>query len=215
METRRSVPDADRFAVSSRRHALDWLRDAILCGPGGPVLITGEPGIGKTWLVRCFVEGLPTGWQTAELEMSSALDGVELLRLAGAGLGLAIPDRLGAAPLEARRGPPRCRGRRPKLAIDRGRSSACDSGRLGGAPGPLQSARPAGWIRRPHPDGPDRSWLASWPRRAGKAGAAAWPGTSTSLRWTSTRRVSFWAERAFSRKPSWKGSTAIPWAILG
>jgi type II secretory pathway predicted ATPase ExeA len=99
LETRRSPIDADRFAVSSRRRALDRLRGAFRGGPIGPVLITGEPGAGKTWLVRRLVEGLPAGWRPASVELSTALDGLELLRLVGDGLGLAMPDRLGAARL--------------------------------------------------------------------------------------------------------------------
>ncbi len=99
LETRRSPIDADRFAVSSRRRALDRLRGASRGGPIGPVLITGEPGAGKTWLVRRLVEGLPAGWRAASVELSTALDGLELLRLVGDGLGLAMPDRLGAARL--------------------------------------------------------------------------------------------------------------------
>ncbi len=99
LETRRSPIDADRFAVSSRRRALDRLHGASRGGPIGPVLITGEPGAGKTWLVRRLVEGLPAGWRAASIELATALDGLELLRLVGDGLGLAMPDRLGAARL--------------------------------------------------------------------------------------------------------------------
>src|SRR5262249_41580873 len=68
-------------------------------GPSGPVLITGEPGAGKTWLARKFAEGLPAGWRSVEVEMTSSLDGLEMLRLVGDGLGLEMPDRLGAARL--------------------------------------------------------------------------------------------------------------------
>jgi general secretion pathway protein A len=99
LETRRSPVDTDRFAVDSRRRALDRLRAFLLGGPTGPVLITGEPGAGKSWLVRRVVEGLPVGWHAAGVELTSALDGLELLRLVGDGLGLAMPDRLGAARL--------------------------------------------------------------------------------------------------------------------
>jgi general secretion pathway protein A len=98
-EVRRLPPDGDRGAVSSRRRALQQLRAANEGGPSGPVLITGEPGAGKTWLARRFAEGLPAGWRSVEVEMTSALDGLEMLRLVGDGLGLEIPDRLGAARL--------------------------------------------------------------------------------------------------------------------
>jgi AAA domain len=99
METRRSSVDVDRTAVGSRRRALDRLRTALHGGICDPVLITGEPGAGKTWLVRRFAEGLPVGWRWAEVELTSALDGVELLRLVGAELGLVMSDRLGSARL--------------------------------------------------------------------------------------------------------------------
>jgi general secretion pathway protein A len=99
METGRSSLDADRFAVGSRRRALDRLRAAVQGGPRGPFLMTGEAGAGKTWLVRRLAEGLPAGWRAAEVELTAALDGLELLRLIGEDLGLEIPDRLGAAHL--------------------------------------------------------------------------------------------------------------------
>ncbi len=89
----------DRLAVNSRRRALDRLWAAFRAGLGGPVLITGEPGAGKSWLAGRFVDRLPASWHSAEVDVSSALDGVELLRLIGDQLGLEMPDRLGAARL--------------------------------------------------------------------------------------------------------------------
>jgi type II secretory pathway predicted ATPase ExeA len=99
IQTHRSGVDADRFAVDSRRRALDRLRDFLRGSQSGAVLITGEPGAGKSWLVQRLVEGLPAGWRSAGVEVTSALDGLELLRLAGDEIGLAMPDRLGAARL--------------------------------------------------------------------------------------------------------------------
>src|SRR5690348_11356044 len=98
-EVRRLPPDGGRGAVSSRRRALEQLRAANEGSPSGPVLITGEPGAGKTWLARRFAEGLPAGRRSVEVEITSALDGLEMLRLVGDGLGLEMPDRLGAARL--------------------------------------------------------------------------------------------------------------------
>jgi general secretion pathway protein A len=91
--------DRDRVAVNSRRRALDRLWTVFQGGPSGPVLITGEPGAGKSWVVRRFCEGLPTGWGSAEVELTSSLDSLELLHLVGAQLGLEMPERLGAARL--------------------------------------------------------------------------------------------------------------------
>ncbi len=98
-ESRRWPSDAGRFAVNSRRRALDRLRSATEGGPSGPVLITGEPGAGKSWLARRFAEDLPAGWRSVEVAMTSALDSLDFLRLVGDGLGLELPDRLGAARL--------------------------------------------------------------------------------------------------------------------
>jgi general secretion pathway protein A len=120
IEMRVSPLDADRLAVTSRRRALDRLWAAYRAGLCGPVLITGEPGAGKSWLVRRFAEGLPAGWGSAEVGMTSALDGLEMLRVVGDGLGLEMPDRLGAARLhlEAGLGDAAADGRGWLLVID-------------------------------------------------------------------------------------------------
>ncbi len=98
--TRRTAGESDRFAVvPSRRRALERLQDAVQDGLDGPILITGEPGSGKRWLVRRLVESLSAARQAAEVELSAAVDGLDLLRLAGGELGLRIPDRLGPARL--------------------------------------------------------------------------------------------------------------------
>lgn len=102
--TRRSPLDVDRVAIGSRRRALDRLWVAFREGLSGPVLITGEPGAGKSWLVDRFAERLPAGWRSAGVEMTSAIDGPEMLRLIGDELGLEMPDRLGAARLRLRAG---------------------------------------------------------------------------------------------------------------
>src|SRR5437588_22000 len=72
-ETPRSPSHLDRLAVRSRRRALDRLWASFRGGLSAPVLITGEPGAGKSWLVRRFAEGLDAGWRSAEVEMTSAL----------------------------------------------------------------------------------------------------------------------------------------------
>jgi type II secretory pathway predicted ATPase ExeA len=85
--------------VSSRLRTLQRLRAAVANGQAGPVLITGEPGAGKTWLWRRLVEDLPVGWRSANVDLASAMDAIEFLRLIGHSLGVTIPDRLGGARL--------------------------------------------------------------------------------------------------------------------
>ena len=67
-------------------------------GASGPMLITGEPGAGKTWLAERLVDELPTGWRALSVELTSGLDALEFLRL--------VADALGPADVRAaRRGP--------------------------------------------------------------------------------------------------------------
>ena len=89
--------DPARGVVSSRRRALERLRDAVGGGKTGPVLITGEPGSGKTWLARRLVEDLPWGWRALTVAVSSAWDARELLQAIGHGLGWTMPNRHAAA----------------------------------------------------------------------------------------------------------------------
>ena len=102
-QPRRQGPgDPAQFAVSSRRRALDRLRAAVHDGCNGPVLITGEPGAGKTWLAGRLVESLPTGWRALSVDLTSTLDSLEFLRLIADGLGLPMTERLGVARLRIR-----------------------------------------------------------------------------------------------------------------
>jgi type II secretory pathway predicted ATPase ExeA len=95
---RMDSPSFQHF-VSSRRRALQRLQADVENGQAGPVLITGEPGVGKTWLLRRLVESLPSGWRSVNVDLSSAMDALEFLRLIGHSLGVAIPNRLGEARL--------------------------------------------------------------------------------------------------------------------
>ena len=69
--------------VSSRRVALERLRQNTGLDEPAMALLTGEPGTGKTWLWRRLVQELPTSWRWLSVDMSEALDGLEFLRLIG------------------------------------------------------------------------------------------------------------------------------------
>ena len=89
--------------VSSRREAMETLRRTLGQGDPSVVLLTGEPGTGKTWLWRQLVRDLPANWRWLAVDMSESLDPLEFLRLISHGLGIRSDDRLGAARLEVAR----------------------------------------------------------------------------------------------------------------
>jgi type II secretory pathway predicted ATPase ExeA len=90
---------ADDLPVPSRREALETLRKEVTVENVGPVLLTGEPGAGKTWLWRRFVRELPAQWHWLSVDMSESLNAPEFLELIGHGLGISSGDRLGASRL--------------------------------------------------------------------------------------------------------------------
>ena len=103
VETRQQgARDPARLAVSSRRRALERLGAAVRDGRDGPALITGGPGAGKTWLAERLVDQLPAGWRALSVELTSALDALEFLRLVADALGLPMTDRLGSVRLRIR-----------------------------------------------------------------------------------------------------------------
>ncbi len=102
---RTRLPGSDspaQVAVSSRQQALERLQDGVHDGRNGPLLITGEPGAGKTWLAGRLVDRLPAGWRAVSVNLTSTLDALEFLRLVADALGLPMTERLGVARLRIR-----------------------------------------------------------------------------------------------------------------
>jgi type II secretory pathway predicted ATPase ExeA len=83
-----SAQDSAPIAGERRRRAFEQLRAALRDGCG-PVLITGEPGAGKSWFAERLAAELPSTWAAATVDLASALGAVGLLRLIGHSLGVA------------------------------------------------------------------------------------------------------------------------------
>jgi type II secretory pathway predicted ATPase ExeA len=81
--------------VASRLRALDRMRAAVATGRSGAILITGEPGAGKTWLVGQLAGLLPAPWHSAHIDLTSALSALDLLHLIGHSLGAPTTKGLG------------------------------------------------------------------------------------------------------------------------
>ncbi len=65
----------------------------------GPVLLTGEAGVGKTWLWHRLRSEMPGSWRWVSVDLSPANDPAEFYRLIGYGLGLSGADRPDASRL--------------------------------------------------------------------------------------------------------------------
>jgi len=91
--------DDAQQAASSRGRALERVRAAVENGQAGPVLITGEPGAGKTWQACRLAALLPDDWRTLFVDLARAMNALDFLRLVGHALGVTVTNRLGAARL--------------------------------------------------------------------------------------------------------------------
>jgi type II secretory pathway predicted ATPase ExeA len=80
--------DFARVAGARRRRALEQVRVALEEGHG-PVLVTGEPGAGKSWLAERVAALLPSAWSVATVDLASALGAIDFLRLVADPLGVA------------------------------------------------------------------------------------------------------------------------------
>jgi len=83
---------AEAFVPPSRVSALDLCRGALE-SEAGPVLITGEAGIGKTWLWRRLATGLEGARRFAAVDLTPATDPAWLFRAIGYRMSLCVPDR--------------------------------------------------------------------------------------------------------------------------
>ena len=80
--SRQPRADDSPLAVSSRRRALDRLRAAVEAGRPSPVLITGEPGAGKTWLARpASLAMLRAVAVDRDVDLTTAMNALDFLRL--------------------------------------------------------------------------------------------------------------------------------------
>lgn len=78
---------SDDFVFPSRAEALAVL-DAAVNMQEGPVLFTGESGMGKTWLCRKLLAGKPFPWRWVGVDLSPAIGATELYHLILHGMGL-------------------------------------------------------------------------------------------------------------------------------
>jgi general secretion pathway protein A len=83
------------FTLPSRAEAVVALR-STLEAQAGPVLVTGEPGVGKTWLCRRLEADLPPPWRWVVVDIPPAIDATAFYDLIGHSLGL--PHAGGEAP---------------------------------------------------------------------------------------------------------------------
>lgn len=82
----RRSPSED-FALPSRGEAIVAVRPAIEAQVG-PVLMTGEAGVGKTWLWRRLQSEMSPNWRWSVLDVPPVIDPAALYHLIGHGLGL-------------------------------------------------------------------------------------------------------------------------------
>lgn len=82
---------AGAFVLDSRSVAIAALRGA-LAAKAGPLLVTGEAGVGKTWLWKRMRAEMPANWRWAGIDLSPATGPGDIDVLLGRALGLLRPD---------------------------------------------------------------------------------------------------------------------------
>jgi general secretion pathway protein A len=88
----------NEFVLESRAKGLATLRSALE-SQKGPALLTGEAGVGKTWLWHRLRDELPKDWHWLGVDLSPANDPADLYRLIGHAAGLDRAEVLSAARL--------------------------------------------------------------------------------------------------------------------
>ena len=91
-----ALPSVDLFLPPSRQLILDHCEQALV---NGPILLTGDAGIGKTWTLNRLIRQCPSvRWVTIDLTPS---DGpADFYRHLGRGLGLSGSNSLGPSRLD-------------------------------------------------------------------------------------------------------------------
>lgn len=95
--------DAERdrrggFTLPSRAAAIEAARPALRTR-SGPLLVTGDAGVGKTWLCGRFRSEVPSSWRWITIDPSAGSDAAEFYRLVGHALGLTAARGLAASRL--------------------------------------------------------------------------------------------------------------------
>ena len=86
----------EAFVLPSRRPALELCRDPRRSG-SGPVLVTGDAGVGKTWLWRCIKSEASTSHRWLGVDLTPANEPADFYRLIAHELGLTEPGATGAS----------------------------------------------------------------------------------------------------------------------
>ena len=89
-------PSFEDFLLPSRAEALEDLR-AALAACDGPLLLTGEPGVGKTWLWQRLRKESGSPWRWVHVDLTPSTDPSDFFRLIGQALGLAGRPEQGAS----------------------------------------------------------------------------------------------------------------------
>ncbi len=98
-ESTKTDTPAQNILLPSRQEALGLLRTAVEQGTG-PVLLTGEAGSGKTWLVRQWVRQTSTpGMRWVSVDVPPGAGSIDLLRTITSTLGWVVEETATASSL--------------------------------------------------------------------------------------------------------------------